>query len=55
MESATAIPGAIEFLNYVNSRNVEIVYVSNRRENELEASFNNLKASQVSETCEAFF
>ncbi len=44
MESATAIPGAIEFLNYVNSRNVEIVYVSNRRENELEASFNNLKA-----------
>ncbi|HNQ67778.1 MAG TPA: 5'-nucleotidase, lipoprotein e(P4) family [Bacteroidales bacterium] len=40
---ATAIPGAIDFLNYAISKNVEIVYISNRRENETEATLENMK------------
>ncbi len=43
MECATAIPGAIDFLNYVDSKGVEIIYVSNRRENEIEASIANME------------
>ncbi len=42
-ECATATPGAIDFLNYVKSKGVEIIYISNRRENELEASFVNME------------
>ncbi len=30
LEQATAIPGAVEFFNYVASKNVEIFYISNR-------------------------
>ncbi|MDD4150240.1 MAG: 5'-nucleotidase, lipoprotein e(P4) family [Bacteroidales bacterium] len=41
---ATAIPGAIDFLNYVETKGVEIVYISNRRENELEASILNMES-----------
>lgn len=43
MQCATAIPGAVEFLNYVDSKGIEIIYVSNRRENELEASIVNME------------
>jgi 5'-nucleotidase (lipoprotein e(P4) family) len=43
MECATAIPGAIDFLNYVKSKGVEIIYISNRRENELETSIVNME------------
>lgn len=39
---ATAVPGAIDFLNYAISKNVEIVYISNRRENETEATLENM-------------
>ena len=28
---ATTIPGSLEFLNYVESKNVELIYLSNRR------------------------
>lgn len=42
-QCATATPGAIEFLNYAKSKNVEIVYVTNRREDEKEATFANMK------------
>ncbi|MDD4215751.1 MAG: 5'-nucleotidase, lipoprotein e(P4) family [Bacteroidales bacterium] len=42
-ECATAIPGAIEFLNYVETKGVEIIYISNRCENELEASIVNME------------
>lgn len=41
---ATAVPGAVEFVNYLKSIGVEIVYISNRRENELEATKANMKA-----------
>lgn len=41
--SAKAIPGAVEFLNYVKSRGVEVFYVSNRNENEVESSIENMK------------
>jgi len=43
MECATAMPGAIEFLNYAKSKGVEIIYVSNRRENEIDHSFANME------------
>jgi len=43
MKCATAIPGAIQFLNYAISKSVEIVYISNRRENETEATIENMK------------
>mgnify|MGYP001157379743 FL=1 len=28
---ATAIPGSLDFLNYANSRNIELIYLSNRK------------------------
>lgn len=41
--SAKAIPGATQFLNYVKSREVEVFYVSNRYENEVESTIENMK------------
>lgn len=41
--SAEALPGAVEFLNYVKEKNVEVFYISNRKTNELEATSENLK------------
>lgn len=43
MECATATPGAIDFLNYVISKDIEIVYISNRREDELDATIANME------------
>lgn len=40
---ATALPGAIEFLNYANSRGVDIYYVSNRGESQKAATIKNLQ------------
>lgn len=40
---ATAIPGALEFLNFAAKNNVEIFIVTNRKENEVESSFKNFK------------
>jgi 5'-nucleotidase (lipoprotein e(P4) family) len=42
MQCATATPGAIEFLEYAKSKNVEIVYISNRREDEIESTLANM-------------
>ncbi len=42
-QCATATPGAIEFLEYAKSKNVEIVYITNRRENESEATIANME------------
>ncbi|MBN2727757.1 MAG: 5'-nucleotidase, lipoprotein e(P4) family [Bacteroidales bacterium] len=39
---AEPVPGALEFVNYVNSRGVDVFYVSNRKADELEATIKNL-------------
>ena len=41
---ATAMPGALEFLKYAESRNVEIFYVTNRKMVGYEGTEKNLKA-----------
>lgn len=41
--NALAIPGAVEFLNYASSKNVEVFYISNRKVEEKEATIKNLK------------
>ncbi len=41
---AKAIPGAIEFLKYSNSKGVRVFYVSNRNEAEKQGTIDNLKA-----------
>jgi 5'-nucleotidase (lipoprotein e(P4) family) len=38
-----AVPGAVEFLNYANSRGVRVFYVSNRKQIEREGTARNLK------------
>lgn len=43
MQCATATPGAIEFLKYAQSKNVEIVYISNRLEDEKDGTIANMK------------
>ncbi|UQD53360.1 5'-nucleotidase, lipoprotein e(P4) family [Bacillus methanolicus] len=40
---AKALPGAVEFLTYANSRGVKIFYISNRREAQKEATIKNLQ------------
>ncbi len=40
---ATALPGAVEFLNYANSRGVRVFYVTNRKPVATEATAENLK------------
>lgn len=40
---AAAIPGAVEFLRYANSRGVRVFYVTNRRESEKQCTARNLK------------
>ena len=40
---ATAIPGALEFLNYANSRGVRVFYVTNRKPEVKEGTAQNLK------------
>jgi 5'-nucleotidase (lipoprotein e(P4) family) len=42
-QCATATPGSIEFLEYAKSKNVEIVYITNRREDEIDATLENMK------------
>lgn len=43
MRTAKAIPGAIEFLNYANSKGVKVFYVSNRDAVQKQATIDNLK------------
>ncbi|PLS19413.1 5'-nucleotidase, lipoprotein e(P4) family [Bacillus sp. M6-12] len=40
---AEALPGALEFLDYVDSKGIEIFYVSNRTTEEKDATMKNLK------------
>lgn len=40
---ATALPGAVEFLRYANSRGVRVFYITNRKEIEKEGTATNLK------------
>jgi len=40
---ATAIPGAVEFLNYATSRGVRVFYITNRKVAEKEGTATNLK------------
>lgn len=40
---ATAIPGAVEFLNYANSRGVRVFYITNRKVAEKEGTATNLR------------
>lgn len=42
---AKAIPGAVEFLKYANSKGVRVFYVSNRNEAEKQGTIDNLKAA----------
>lgn len=44
MRKAKAIPGAVEFLNYANSKGVKVFLVSNRNEVERQATVENLKS-----------
>lgn len=39
---ASAVPGAVEFSKYCESLGIEIMYISNRKTNELEATLHNL-------------
>ncbi len=44
---AAAIPGAVEFLRYANSRGVRVFYVTNRRESEKQCTAQNLKTGWI--------
>jgi len=41
---ATAVPGAVEFLQYANSRGARVFYVTNRKQIEKDGTTRNLKA-----------
>ncbi|MEZ5007128.1 MAG: 5'-nucleotidase, lipoprotein e(P4) family [Chitinophagales bacterium] len=42
LEQATAVPGALEFFNYAQSKGVQIYYISNRKANQQTETMNNL-------------
>lgn len=42
---ATALPGAVEFLRYANSRGVKVFYITNRKETEKDGTARNLKSA----------
>lgn len=42
LAKADALPGAVEFLNYAVSKGIEVFYVSNRKESQLDATIKNL-------------
>lgn len=43
LEKATAVPGAVQFLQYAKKRGVQVFYISNRRENLLKPTMENLR------------
>jgi 5''-nucleotidase, lipoprotein e(P4) family len=45
MRKAKAIPGAVDFLNYANSKGVRVFFVSNRDEVQKQATIDNLKSA----------
>lgn len=42
-ESATPLPGSLDFFNYAASKNVTVFYITNRDEKERKSTLNNLK------------
>jgi len=44
MKKAKAIPGAVDFLNYADSKGVKVFFVSNREESQKQATIDNLKS-----------
>lgn len=46
-KAATAIPGAREFLQYAVSRRVEVIYISNRLQNQKDDTYENLKRLDI--------
>lgn len=44
MKQAIAIPGALEFVKFLEERNVEIFYITNRASHMFQDTFDNLKA-----------
>ena len=55
---AKPIPGAIEFLNYAKSKNVEVLYITNRKTIEEKATIKNMKElgfPNTSENYEKYF
>ena len=50
--SAKAIPGAVEFLNYANSKGARVFYVSNRFNTQKQATIDNLKSTGFSDVSE---
>lgn len=49
MRRAKALPGAVDFLNYANSKGVKIFYVSNRDEVQKHATIDNLKSARFTD------
>ena len=45
MRKAKAIPGAVDFLNYANSKGVRVFFVTNRDEVQKQATIDNLKSA----------
>ncbi len=43
MPNADTIPGAVAFLNYVASKNIEVFYITNRDQRAYQSTFTNLK------------
>lgn len=43
LEQATAVPGALEFFNYAQSKGVQVYYISNRKAIQQPETMNNLK------------
>jgi 5'-nucleotidase (lipoprotein e(P4) family) len=44
MGTAKALPGAVDFTNFAKKLGVEVIYISNRKINELEITLENLKS-----------
>lgn len=42
MQSADLVPGALEFIQYARSKNVEVIFISNRMEAELDDTYQNI-------------
>jgi 5'-nucleotidase (lipoprotein e(P4) family) len=42
--SATALPGAVEFMKYAVSKNVDVFYISNRKLSEKDATIKNMRS-----------
>ena len=40
---AKALPGALDFVNFAKGKGIEVFYISNRKENELQATIQNLQ------------